>query len=293
MATIAFIGLGAMGGRMARHVVDAGHPTRVFDVREEAMAPLVEQGATACSSPAEAALGAAAVAIVVLDDAQFVEVLTGDDGVLSKMAAGGVVLAHSTLTVTTVHEMAAACAEAGVGYVDAGISGGVEGAAAGTLMIIAGGDEAYLDQARPVLDAYSTRIVHCGPVGAGICAKLGRNLTGYVMMAAVGEGMALAAKGGVDPATFMHILDDSDVLRMFNAAKLSTGAPPEPFDRDRPEHAGFESFITVGHKDLHQAVVTGREVDLTLPAARGAIRSLGPIFSIDLPPGPEILTDLD
>ncbi len=293
MATVAFIGLGNMGGNMAHHVVAAGHHVRVYDVRPEAMAPLVEQGATAATSAADAATGADAAAIVVLDDAQFTEVLAGDQGVLSTMDAGGVVLGHSTLALTTVRAMAAACADAGMGYVDAGISGGVAGAEEGSLMIIAGGEEAHIEQARPVLDAYSTRVVHCGPIGAGICAKLARYLTGYAIMAAVGVGMALAASGGVDPATFMHILEDSDVLRMYNAARLSTGAPPEPFDRDRPEHAGFESFITVGHKDLRQAILTARELDVAVPAARGAIHSLGPIYSIDLAPGPDILEGLD
>lgn len=293
MATVAFIGLGNMGGAMARHVIEAGHETRVFDVREEAMVPLVELGATACASPADAATGATAAAIVVLDDEQFRAVVTGDDGVLSTLASGGVVLAHSTLELSTVHDVSASCAAAGIGYVDGGISGGVEGATAGSLMIIAGGDEAHIDQARPVLDTYSTRVVHCGPVGAGICAKLGRNLTGYVMMKAVSEGMSLAAKGGVDPAVFAHILEDSDIMRMYNAAFFGSGQPAEPYDPDRPEHAGFESFITVGQKDLHQAIVTGAELGVPLPAARGALPELGAIYSIDYPAPPEFLADLD
>lgn len=293
MVTVACIGVGNMGGQMARHVVEAGHATRVFDVREEAVAPLVELGATAAASPAEAADGADAVVVVVLNDEQFVSVLTGSDGVLSTLSPGSVVLAHSTLALSTVHEMAAACVATGVGYVDAGISGGVEGAEAGTLMIIAGGDEAHIDQARPVLDAYSTRVVHCGPVGAGICAKLGRNLTGYVLMKAVAEGMALAVRGGVEPATFTHILEDSDVLRQYHAAHFGTGAPLEPFDPARPEHAGLESFITVGQKDLHQAIVTGAELGVDLPAARGALPTLGAVFSIDYPTPSELLEDLD
>ena len=293
MATVGCIGVGNMGGPMARHVIEAGHDVRVFDVREEAMEPLVDLGATPTASPAEAAAGADAVAIVVLDDRQFVGVLTGDDGVVASMPAGGIVLAHSTLALATVHDMAATCADAGLGYVDAGISGGVEGAEAGTLMIIAGGEEAHIDQGRPVLDAYSTRVVHCGPVGAGICAKLGRNLTGYVMMKAVAEGMALAARGGVEPATFTHILEDSDIMRMYQAAHFGNGAPPEPWDPSRPEHAGFESFITVGQKDLHQALVTGNELGVDLPAARAALPSLGAIYSIDHPPAPELLEGLD
>jgi 3-hydroxyisobutyrate dehydrogenase len=196
--TVAMIGLGAMGGPMTDHVIDAGFRVRAFDLAPDALAARVERGATACASPADAATGADVVGIVVFDDAQVREVLEGDDGVLAALAPDAVIALHSTVLVATVREFAAAAGARGARLVDAGITGGEVGSKAGTLVTMVGGDTDAVDRVRPVLATFSKDVLHVGPLGTGMALKLSRNLIGYVTMAAVYEGMVLAHHAGVD-----------------------------------------------------------------------------------------------
>ena len=137
---VGFVGLGKMGAGMAGHLAASDHDVAVYDARPEAIAPLVAQGARAATSVADAAGGADLVSVVVLDDAQVLDVVTGPDGALAAMPAGSVLAIHSTVTLDCIRAVAAAAADADVRVLDAGISGGVPGANAGTLMVIVGGE---------------------------------------------------------------------------------------------------------------------------------------------------------
>ena len=165
---VAVIGLGRMGGPIADHVIAAGHDVTVFDVSPEAMAPRLEAGARACSSPAEAADGARFVDIIVFDDAQTVEVVDGPDGVLRSLEPGATICVHTTVTLDTIHDLASRAEAGGVTLLDAGISGGEEGAKSGTLLTMVGGAADAVDAARPVLEAFSKEVIHPGPLGAGM-----------------------------------------------------------------------------------------------------------------------------
>jgi 3-hydroxyisobutyrate dehydrogenase len=264
-ATVAVIGLGRMGGPIADHLIGAGHDVRVYDISEEAIAPRVAAGATAASSPAAAARGAAFVAVVVFDDAQAVAVLVGDDGVLTTLEPEAIVSIHTTVSLDTIHDLAARAEAVGVVVLDAGISGGEEGAAAGTLLTMVGGPAGAVDRARPVLLTFSKEVLHAGPLGAGMALKLARNSTGYVMMAAVHEAMDLAARSGVDLELLRHTIAETGVLKQA-LAPLSLGGP-EPIDEHAPEglRTVLEHTNRLAAKDLDQALDLAARTGATVP----------------------------
>lgn len=197
---IGFVGLGNMGAPMAHHVASAGHEVAVFDTRRERAEPLAAAGARIADSAADAATNAELVSVVVLDDAQVIDVTTGSDGVIAHMDPDAVLAIHSTVTLACVHAVADAAQDRGVRVLDAGISGGVPGATAGTLLVIAGGDASTLDDARAGFAPWSREIVHVGPLGAGMAAKVARNYVQYACWAAIHHGQALAQAAGVDLA---------------------------------------------------------------------------------------------
>ncbi|MCJ7437815.1 MAG: NAD(P)-dependent oxidoreductase [Acidimicrobiia bacterium] len=252
--SVAVIGLGRMGGSIADHIIAAGHDVRVYDIAEKAVAPRVAAGATASSSPADAARGASFVNVVVFDDAQAVAVVAGDDGVLTTLEAGSVVSIHTTVSLDTIDDLAARAEAQGVFVLDAGISGGEDGAAAGTLLTMVGGPADAVDQARPVLLSFSKEVLHPGPLGAGMALKLARNSTGYVMMAAVHEAMELAARSGVDLELLRHTIAETGVLEQA-LVPLSLGGP-EPMDETAPEglRTVLEHTNRLAEKDLDQAL---------------------------------------
>lgn len=264
---VAMVGLGRMGGPMADRVIRAGHDVRVVDVSAAAVAPRVAAGARAFESAAEACAGAQVVALVVFDDAQVVDVLTGTGGVLSVLEPGAVVVVHTTVTLDTIEALAPLAAARGVHLLDAGISGGEPGATAGTLVVMVGGDPAGLAAARPVLDTYSAELVHAGPQGTGMALKLARNAVGYMMMAAVHEGLRLATSAGVDADALRHVLEVTDLPAMIYTPFDIGG--PEPLAADAPAelHQAMAHTVRLGRKDLAQALALADRVAVPMPAA--------------------------
>lgn len=192
------VGPGLMGRPMAERLLAAGVPLVVYGRRAEAVAPLVERGAEAASDPAD--LGRRVeVALTVLPAAPEVRALVaGPGGVLEGLAPGGLVVDCSTIGPAAARELAATCAERRVGFVDAPVSGGVRGAEAGTLSVMAGGTEVDVERARPVLEVLG-RLTHVGPAGAGQVAKAANQLVVSVTIEAVAEALVLAAKAGARP----------------------------------------------------------------------------------------------
>ena len=178
---VGFVGVGNMGGAMAANVLAAGHAVSVCDPSADAVRPLVERGAWVGSTPADAAAGADVVSIVVMSGAQVEAVTTGPDGVLAGAPNGAVVAVHSTVHPRSVHAVADA-APHGVHVLDAPISGGVQGARAATLCLMVGGDADAFARARPAFESMGNLVLHLGPLGNGLGAKLARNLVGYVIV---------------------------------------------------------------------------------------------------------------
>lgn len=269
---VAMIGLGRMGGPMADHVIAAGYEVAVFDVAGSAAAPRVAAGAVGASSPGEAAIGATHVGVVVLDDAQAVDVVDGPDGVLRALAPGAVVCVHTTVTPDTVAALATAGGRVGVTVLDAGISGGEAGARAGTLLSLVGGPPEAVERARPVLMAFSKEVVHAGPLGAGMALKLARNAVGYAWMHAVYEAAELAHRSGVDVAQLDRAVRETGTYEQaFMPIRLGG---PEPFPPDTPEEAraGATHVGRLADKDLDHTLALAERLDLDLPGLR-AVRA--------------------
>lgn len=276
---VAVIGLGQMGGPMADNVVRAGHDVRVHDVDPGRCAPRVDLGAVAATSPADAARGADVVSIVVFDDAQLVEVLTGADGVLAVLEPGAVVAVHTTSTLPTIRAMAEAAATRGVAVIDAGISGGETGAVAGTLLLLVGGETNAVDRARPVLDSFAKEVVHAGPLGTGMALKLARNAIGYGWMAVVAEAKDMAVAAGVDPSLIRHAVAETGA---FEQALVPLGlGGPGPWPADDPGRPYFEHVADLADKDLHHAQALAAEVDTTMPVLDETRRTFRRVLRLD------------
>ncbi len=212
MAQIAFIGLGNMGGPMARNLLAAGHGVAVFDLSEAALAGMAEAGARVAGSGREAVAGAEVV-ITMLPAGAHVEAvyLASDDQacLLDRLPAGTLLLDCSTIAAETARSLAAAAAQRGLAMLDAPVSGGVGGAEAGTLTFMVGGDGDALDRARPVLEAMGKNIFQAGEAGAGQVAKMCNNMLLAVLMSGTAEALALGVREGLDPAVLSNIMKQS------------------------------------------------------------------------------------
>ncbi|MEX2254836.1 MAG: NAD(P)-dependent oxidoreductase [Acidimicrobiia bacterium] len=257
---VGFVGLGNMGAPMARNLVAAGHDVAGYDVVAVRIDELVEAGGRAAASPADAARGADVVSIVVLDDAQLDGVTAGPDGVLAGTAAGTVVAVHSTVHPDTVVAVAAAAPD-GVDVLDAPVSGGVPGARDASLAIMVGGDADVFARAKPALDAMGSFVVHLGPLGAGLGAKLARNLIGYIMYLAAQEGRRLAEAADVDLEALVQILEHTGGGNpVMQHMLLSTG--------DELSAADLQPIVELAAKDLRVTLDVAASLGLDLPATR-------------------------
>lgn len=220
MTTIAFIGLGHMGLPMARNLLKAGFALRVFDLLQSAVDSLTAEGATPAASAAEAVAGAQVV-VSMLPASRHVEGLyLGESGLLQQIAPGSLVLECSTIAPESARKVHAAASARGVAMLDAPVSGGTAGAAAGTLTFMVGGDAAVLERARPVLSAMGKNLFHAGPDGAGQVAKVCNNQLLAVQMIGTAEALALGVANGLDAATLAEIMRQSSggnwVLEKYN-----------------------------------------------------------------------------
>ncbi|MBO9685410.1 MAG: 3-hydroxyisobutyrate dehydrogenase [Mitsuaria chitosanitabida] len=198
-ARVAFIGLGHMGGPMAANLAKHGYAVSAFDLSADALQKAREAGVAVAPS-ALAAVEGASVVISMLPASRHVEGLyLGDGALMAAIPAGALVIDCSTIAPASAQRVAKAAADRGLAMLDAPVSGGVAGAAAGTLTFIVGGDAAALERARPVLQAMGKNIFHMGASGAGQVAKLCNNMALGVIMAVTGEALALGVAHGLDP----------------------------------------------------------------------------------------------
>lgn len=199
-ATIAMIGLGTMGGPMAANLIGAGRDVVVHNRTREREQPLVDRGARAAESPADAARQADIVVTCVSDTPDAQEVLLDEKrGVVAGIAEGGLVIDCSTIAPSATKSIAGAFFERGIGFVDAPVSGGSEGAIHGTLAIMCGGSIRDFERARPVLEIVGKAITRVGGVGSGQVAKAVNQVVISGAYQAVAEGLALAHSAGVSP----------------------------------------------------------------------------------------------
>ncbi len=205
MSTIGFIGLGNMGGPMARNLLKAGHDVTVFDLSADAVANLKEAGASVAASAGDAASGVEIV-VSMLPAGRHVEaVYCGEDGVIARAGSGTLLIDSSTIDVATARSVAASAADRGLAMVDAPVSGGVGGAEAGTLTFMVGGEKDAFVRAQPILENMGKNVFHAGGAGNGQAAKICNNMLLGISMIGTAEAFNLADKLGLDAQTFFDI----------------------------------------------------------------------------------------
>ncbi len=203
---IGFIGLGNMGGRMTRRILDGGAEVLGFDAFP---ATLEASGATPAGSVSDV-VASSDVVLLSLPDSRVVEkVVYGDDGVVASARAGQVIVDLSTAAPSSTREIAQQLAAQGAAYLDAGISGGAAAAEKGALTLMVGGDADALETVRPVLDYFSASIFHVGTSGAGHTAKLLNNFLNAIALSATAEVMVAGKKAGLDLEVLLEVLNKS------------------------------------------------------------------------------------
>jgi 3-hydroxyisobutyrate dehydrogenase len=206
---VAFLGLGAIGAPMARHLAPHYELSVWNRTASRAAGFARDNKATVASSPAEAVRGAA-VAITCLPTSREVEsLLDGPDGMFESLESGATLVDCTSGDPATSRRIAARLAERGVGFVDAPVSGGVAGAVKGILTIMCGGDEATMQRARPVLEAFGEKIVLCGPVGAGHAVKAVNQAMLGIHIWSLSEGLVALQKAGVATDTALDVINAS------------------------------------------------------------------------------------
>ncbi|GAA3573734.1 hypothetical protein GCM10022222_67660 [Amycolatopsis ultiminotia] len=202
------IGLGMIGGGVAVSLARSGQAPAVYDIRPEAADGLAGVPEP-LGSPAEVARASDVVLIAVVDADQARQVLSGKDGVLAGAHPDLVVVLLSTVAVPVVHELAESCAKDGVELLDCGVTPGDKAFENGMVAIL-GGDESAVAKAMPVLSGFAKQVVHCGPLGAGMAAKIARNVITYGTWRAVHEAAALAEAAGVAPNKLITVVEEAD-----------------------------------------------------------------------------------
>jgi 3-hydroxyisobutyrate dehydrogenase len=250
---IGFIGLGNMGGPMAANLAKAGHDVTGFDMAEVSV-----EGVTLAASGAEAATGADVV-ITMLPNGQILRAVAAD--IIPAMRAGAVLVDCSTVDVDSARAVAEQCAAAGLLSVDAPVSGGIGGAAAGTLTFMAGGSADAFAKAEPLFDIMGQKAVHCGEAGAGQAAKICNNMILGVTMIATCEAFALADKLGLDRQKMFDVVSTSSGYSWsMNAYCPAPGVGPQsPADNDYKP--GFASELMLKDLRLSQQAAESANAD--------------------------------
>ena len=258
---IAFIGLGAMGRPMARRLVEQQHKVVGFDLNKAALAELETLGGHAASSAAEAARGADCIVLMVVNADQAEAVLFGG-GALDALKPGASVVLMATCPPARVESVAARVEATGRHFIDAPVSGGVVGAEAGTLTIMAAAPKAVFDKARPVLAAMGSRLFHVGEAaGQGATVKTVNQLLCGVHIAVTAEAFALAEKAGVDTGLMLDILSQSAA-----GSWMLSNRGPRMLEAEPAVTSAVDIFV----KDLGIVMDAGRAAHTALPLAAAA-----------------------
>ena len=254
---IAYLGLGVMGGPMARHLAAAGHHLTVYNrTAEKAAAWVAAHGGRSAATPADAAEGAEVVIACVGADADLESVTLGADGCFAAMAPGSLFIDHTTVSAEIARRLASAGEARGLHVVDAPVSGGQAGAENGRLTIMVGGSAAAFAAAEPVMAAYAQRIGHMGPAGSGQLTKMVNQLCIAGILQGLSEGLALGLKAGLDMDAVVDVISKgaAQSWQMDNRAKTMTRGA---FD--------FGFAVDWMRKDLGLALDEARRLGVPLP----------------------------
>ena len=272
---IGFVGLGTMGGPMARRLVHAGARVTVFDSRTEAAASLAALGAAVAPSIEALARAAEVVLIAVVNDGQVRAVVGdgGERGLLGHARPGTVLVIHSTVHPDICRELADAGARRAVTVIDAPMTGSPAAAAAGALSFMAGGDASTLERIRPVLAPMAASVTKVGGVGAGQVAKLANNLAIAVTLRAVHEALELAAAFEIDSDIMLPLLCSGGAASWVARNWRDIGATADAYP------GGSAGLASLTHKDVSLALDLASRRRLPVPVAETASRLLGEAYA--------------
>jgi 3-hydroxyisobutyrate dehydrogenase len=247
--SVAFLGLGHMGGPMSANLVAAGHTVWGFDPVPAAAAAAANNGVAVADSAA-AAVGEAEVVITMLPHGDAVKRCYAE--ILPAAAKGALFIDSSTISVDDAREVHASAAAHGLPQLDAPVSGGVKGAVAGTLAFMVGGEQTVLDKARPVLEPMAGKIIHCGAAGAGQAAKVCNNMVLAVQQIAIAEAFVLAERLGLSAQSLFDVITGATG----NCWAVHTNCPvPGPVPTSPANHDFKPGFATaLMNKDLGLAM---------------------------------------
>jgi len=258
MTEVAFIGLGAMGSRMAMNLQGAGFALRVWNRDPAKARQLTDAGARLAASPSEAASGASFVLSIVADDLATRDVMLGASGILARADPGTIVIDASTNTPTMAREIAGAAAARGVHYLDAPVLGSLPQAEAKELVFLVGGDQAAFERSKPVLGAMSRACHYLGDSGAGATVKLINNMVSGSLLAVLAEAAHVAEAARVDPAAAVAALSDGAASSRILRSKL-----PKMFQRDFTPQFQLELM----EKDVRYFLQLAADLDRPAPLA--------------------------
>ncbi len=261
MATIAFIGVGNMGGGMAANLARAGHSVRAFDLSADAVARAVANGCAAATNAAEAAAGADAIVTMLPAGTHVRAAYEGD--LFAAASRHAILIDCSTIDVATAKSVGEAAAQHGLAMVDAPVSGGTAAADGGTLTFMVGGPGAAFAAARPILDAMGKAVIHAGGAGMGQAAKICNNMILGATMVATAEAFVLAEKLGLDAQTFFDISSKASgqSWSMTSYCPVPGPVPTSPANRDY--QGGFAAALML--KDLKLAVAAATTAGASVP----------------------------
>jgi 2-hydroxy-3-oxopropionate reductase len=256
MATVGFVGLGIMGRPMLRNLLKAGYTAVGYDRTGEKLDAAVADGAQRGASNADVGARARIVITMLPDGPEVEEAVLGADGILSGSKSGSLIIDMSSISPLVAQKVAAACAEKGVDYIDAPVSGGEPKAIDGTLAIMVGASEALYQKAEPILKCTGSSVTLTGPVGAGNTTKLANQIIVACNIAAMGEALTLATRCGLNPEVVMNAIKGG----LAGSAVLNAKGPMLIARNFKP---GFR--ISLHQKDLRNALKTAEANGVYLP----------------------------
>ncbi|MEE4021457.1 NAD(P)-dependent oxidoreductase [Gordonia sp. PKS22-38] len=273
-ARLGYVGLGNIGGPMAARLAKWDGGLIVFDLSDDAVRTLVDQGARSAESPAALAATTDIIGICVVTDEQVRAVVSGADGLLSTARPGTIITVHSTISPETASELAEVCAQKDVRLLDAPISGGAPGAEQGRLAIMVGGPREAYQQLKEPFALCADMIVHAGDaVGSGTRMKLARNLLHFISFTAATEASRLAEAAGIDIAKLGKVVRHTDAITGGAGAIMLRDTTAE-IDPDDFWYDIFTHVRTLGEKDLALALDLGERLGVNLPLGTRAYADL-------------------
>ncbi len=255
MANLGFVGLGLMGSRIVKRLLDAGHQVAGYNRTPARADKLIEAGMKWCNTPREVAQAADITFSMVSNMAALSSVADGSDGVLAGLSAGKIYVDMSTVSPRLIRDLAQRVAAVGAQMLEAPVSGSVPAVEAGTLIVFVGGEASALEKVRPIFEVLSQKIIHVGANGQAVAMKIAINLSLPLQLLALFEGVLLAERSGIPRATALDALLNSVIASP--AMKYRA-----PFILKMPEEVWFD--VTMMQKDVQLALELGRELGVPL-----------------------------